>query len=147
MSKTKVTSKVIDHMEEVLASQRNDEVFTYFYFNCNDSNCCTPSAALCSLTRQLSVTTDGGAMHSTLMQLYASKRPRGIASAQIHDDAARGLLRQFVDSFAQTTLVIDALNEFIEAERMARRLPRRDGPGCCQARLGLHIKPPQWRYH
>jgi hypothetical protein len=116
--KTKLVSRVIDDIGEQLKSQPNNEAFAYFYFNRNDPNRCNPSAALCSLTRQLSLTADGRGMHSALVRLYKSKLTRGMALDKIDDEAATQLLREFVDAFPQTTLVLDALDECDEAVRM-----------------------------
>jgi hypothetical protein len=101
-----------------LARQHNDETFAYFYFNRNDPSRCTPSAALCSVTRQLSLTADGRGMHSALVRLYRSKQSRGMAADKMDYEMAKQLLREFVDAFPQTTLVIDALDECEEATRM-----------------------------
>jgi hypothetical protein len=57
-------------------------------------------------------------MHGSLVKLYKSKLSRGLASEMINDEAATQLLREFVDSFPQTTLVLDALDECEEAVRM-----------------------------
>ncbi len=65
--KTRLTSKVVDHIQLVLESQRNDEAFAYFYINRNDASRSSPSAALRSIARQLSATADGSAMHKALV--------------------------------------------------------------------------------
>jgi hypothetical protein len=109
--KTKVVSRVIDDIQEALASQRNDEAFAYYYFNRNDTSRQNASAALCSLVRQLSVTLDGQAMQQSLVELYKSKHQRGLAEACLHEAEAKQLLHQFVDSYPQTTIVLDALDE------------------------------------
>jgi hypothetical protein len=58
-------------------------------------------------------------MHNALVGLYKDKQSRGLASAKMDDEAAKQLLRVFVDAFPQTTLVLDALDECHEALRMA----------------------------
>jgi hypothetical protein len=98
-------------MKEVLAVQRTDEAFAYFYFDRRDSSRCFPSAAICSLTRQLSVTADGRAMHRAVVGLYETREQRSVGSGQVDDDAAKQLLRDYVDTYPQTTIVLDALDE------------------------------------
>ncbi len=102
-----------------MADEHNNEAFAYFYFNRNDECRSTPSAALRSLVRQLSVTSDGAAMQHVLLQLYRGKRRLGLAADRLHDDEAKQLLRQFADVYPQTTLVIDALDECDEMSRMS----------------------------
>jgi hypothetical protein len=105
-------------MLDALSRQPNDEAFAYFYLNRNDPSRSHSSAALCSLTRQLSFTADGRGMHGALVRLYKSKLTRGMASEKIDDEAATQLLHEFVDAFPQTTLVLDTLDECDEAVRM-----------------------------
>ncbi len=116
--KTKIVSRVIDDIGEQLEGQPNDEAFAYFYFNRNDASRQSPSAALCSLVRQLALSADGDAVQRALMQLYREKRKRGFAAEQLHDGDAEQLLRQFVDVYPQTTLVLDALDECDARARM-----------------------------
>ncbi len=115
---TKVVSRVVDHMRKALLEQRSDEGFAYFYFNRSDDARSTASAALCSLVRQLSVTADGKGMQQVLVEMYRSKRQLGFAAKQLHEDDAQHLLRQFVNGYPHTTLVLDALDECDEQTRM-----------------------------
>ncbi len=104
-------SRVVDDISQQLKSQPNNEGFAYFYFNRNDASRQKPSAALCSLVRQLALSADGEAVQLALMQLYRENRKRALAVDRLHDGDAEQLLRQFVDVYPQTTLVLDALDE------------------------------------
>ncbi len=116
--KTKVVSRVIDHIRDELSRRRNDEAFAYFYYSRNDPKCCTPLAAVCSLTRQLSLGVNGRGMHVSLVRLFKSNQSRSLALDKMDNEAAKRLLLEFVDAFAQTTLVLVALDECKEALRM-----------------------------
>ncbi len=111
--KTKVVSRVIDHIQEELANRPNDEAFAFFYFNRNDSSRHSPPAALCSLVRQLSVSAKDQALPHALAQLYRSKKQqqRELAEDCLHEADAAQLLCQLAGVFPQTTLVLDALDE------------------------------------
>jgi Cdc6-like AAA superfamily ATPase len=111
--KTKVVSRVIDHIQEELADQPNNEAFAYFYFNRNDPSRHSPPAALCSLVRQLSVSAKDQALPHALAQLYLNKKrqQRELAEDCLHEVDAAQLLCQLADVFPQTTLVLDALDE------------------------------------
>ncbi len=111
--KTKVVSRVIDHFLEGRTNRRSDEAFAYFYYNRNDSSRRSPSAALCSLVRQLSISPGSGALPQALAQLYKSKKQqqRELAEDCLHEADAAQLLHQLADVFPQTTLVLDALDE------------------------------------
>ncbi len=111
--KTKVVSRVIDHIQEELAVRPNDEAFAYFYFNRNDSSRHNPPAALCSLVRQLSASAKDQALPHALAELYRSKKQqqRELAKNCLHEADATQLLRQLANVFPQTTLVLNALDE------------------------------------
>ncbi len=116
--KTKVVSRVVDDISQQLKSQPNNEGFAYFYFNRNDATRQKPSGALCSFVRQLALSADGEAVQHALMQLYRENRKRALAVDRLHDNDAEKLLRQFVDVYPQTTLVLDALDECDAAARV-----------------------------
>ncbi len=106
-----MVSRVIDDIGEQLKHQPNNEGFAYFYFNRNDASRQKPSAALCSLVRQLAPPADGEAVQQALMLLYKAKLKRALAAEFLHSDDAKQLLRQFIDLYPQTTFVLDALDE------------------------------------
>jgi hypothetical protein len=117
--KTKVVSRVIDDISEQLQNQPNNEGYAYFYFNRNDASRQHPSAALCSLVRQLALSPDGEAVQQALMLLYKEKHKRAFAAECLHDGDAEQLLRQFLDAYPQTTFVFDALDECDAQTRMS----------------------------
>jgi hypothetical protein len=101
-----------------LAGQHNDEAFAYLYINRNDSSRWSPSAALCSLARQLALSAKGQALQRTLVQLYKAKRQCGMADSILHEAKAKQLLNHFIDVYPQTTIVLDALDECDAKTRM-----------------------------
>ncbi len=112
--KTKIVSSVVNHIQEALASRRNDEAFAYFYYNRNNTSRRSEAAAICSLVRQLSVAAKyGGALPQVVLQMFSSKKKgqRELAEEHLHTADAQLLLRQLVEIYPQTTLVLDALDE------------------------------------
>jgi hypothetical protein len=116
-----MVSRVIDHMQELLASRPNNEAFAYFYFNRNDSSRRSPPAALCSLVCQLSVLTCDRGLPHPLVQLYNGKkqRQRELAEDCLHEADAAHRLCELAELFPRTTLALNALNECDSETRLS----------------------------
>jgi hypothetical protein len=89
----------------------NDEALAYFYCDRNESIRQDPELILNSFARQLSVSQNGDAIQRSLVQLYYQKRKTGFASGKLKMEETRDILLQLVRIYAQTTLVLDALDE------------------------------------
>ncbi|RYP57916.1 hypothetical protein DL770_010551 [Monosporascus sp. CRB-9-2] len=107
--KTFLTSKVIDHVQSLLKSSRNDEGFAFFYCNRNEEERRKPLMILRSYVRQLSTTAKyPEEMHKKLQELWSEKRLRG---SDLGLEDCREQLFELVNLYPRTTLVLDALDE------------------------------------
>jgi len=109
--KTKLASTIVDEMLRTLTSQPNDEALAYFYCDRNQSDRQDPLLILRSFVRQLSTTRTGDAIQPTLAQLYHQKKLTGFASGALDMKESVDLLSQYVNTYPQTTLILDALDE------------------------------------
>ncbi|RYP58533.1 hypothetical protein DL769_008907 [Monosporascus sp. CRB-8-3] len=107
--KTFLTSKVIDHVQSLLKSPRNEDGFAFFYCNRNEEERRKPLMVLRSYVRQLSTTAKyPGEMHKKLQGLWGEKRLKG---SDLGLEDCREQLLESVNLFPRTTLVLDALDE------------------------------------
>lgn len=98
-------------MLRALDSHRNDEALAYFYCNRNETNRQDPTSVLRSFVKQLSTTRTGDAIQPALVQLYRQKKQKGFASGPLDMKECEDLLLQYVNTYPQTTLILDALDE------------------------------------
>ncbi|KAI9781928.1 MAG: hypothetical protein M1816_002151 [Peltula sp. TS41687] len=109
--KTKLASTVVDDMLRALDGQRNDEALAYFYCDRNQMDRQDSPSVLRSFVRQLSTTRTGDAIQPSLVQLYQQKKQTGFASGILDMKECVDLLLQYVNTYPQTTLILDALDE------------------------------------
>lgn len=94
-----------------LDTRRNHEALAYFYCDRNQANRQDPASVLRSFVRQLSTARTGDAIQSSLNQLYYQKKQTGFASGMLDMKECVSLLLQYVNTYPQTTLILDALDE------------------------------------
>lgn len=107
--KTFLASKVIDHIQARLESSSGPAGFAFFYCDRNDEQRRTPLSVLRSFVRQLSTSAQNpGYIRKSLQDLYRKRRMEG--SGLSLSDCKEQLLES-VNFYAQTTIVLDALDE------------------------------------
>ncbi|RYP31190.1 hypothetical protein DL766_004498 [Monosporascus sp. MC13-8B] len=107
--KTFLTSKVIDHVQSLLKSSRNEEGLAFFYCNRNEEERRKPLTVLRSYVRQLSTTAKyPEKMRKKLQELWSEKRLKG---SDLDLEDCREQLLESVNLYPRTTLVLDALDE------------------------------------
>ncbi|RYP41559.1 hypothetical protein DL768_010475 [Monosporascus sp. mg162] len=106
--KTFLTSKVIDHVQSLLKSSRNEDGFAFFYCNRNEEERRKPLMVLRSYVRQLSTTAKYPEEMRKLQELWSEKRLRG---SDLGLEDCREQLFELVNLYPRTTLVLDALDE------------------------------------
>ncbi|RYP17500.1 hypothetical protein DL765_004464 [Monosporascus sp. GIB2] len=107
--KTFLTSKVIDHVQSLLKSSRNEEGFAFFYCNRNEEERRKPLMVLRSYVRQLSTTAKyPEEMRKKLQELWSEKRLNG---SDLGLEDCREQLLESVNLYPRTILVLDALDE------------------------------------
>lgn len=111
--KTKLVSNVIDHIR----SCRRDCALAYFYCNRNEDSRRDPENILRSFVKQLSLSEDKEAILEALVEAYNKKRQDGFASNKLSVDECKILLLQLAQTYPQTVLVLDALDESQEDHR------------------------------
>lgn len=109
--KTKLASMVIDDILRAFDAQRSDEAIAYFYCDRNQEGRRESISIMRSFVRQLSTTRTANAMQPILVELYRQKKRTGFASGKLDIDKCVDLLRHYVNTYPQTTLVLDALDE------------------------------------
>lgn len=109
--KTKLASTVVDDMLRTLDGEPNDEALAYFYCDRNQTNRRDPASVLRSFVRQLSTTRICDAIQPSLVQLYHQKKQTGFASGILDKKECVDLLLRYVNTYPQTTLILDALDE------------------------------------
>lgn len=102
---------VIDDILRAFDTQRSDEAIAYFYCDRNQASRRESISIMRSFVRQLSTTRTGDAMQPILVQFYRQKKRTGFASGEPDMEECVDLLRQYVNTYPQTTLVLDALDE------------------------------------
>src|SRR5436190_3992705 len=111
--KTKLVSRVIDHISNGLC----DQALAYFYCNRNEDIRRDPEQVLRSFVKQLSFSQDESVLHNALVKIYKKKKLTGFASGKLTFDESRSLLSVLIQAYSRTVLVLDALDE---GERLAR---------------------------
>jgi Cdc6-like AAA superfamily ATPase len=113
--KTFLTSKVIDEIQ-LLALDQPEEGFAFFYCNRNETNRRQPLSVLRAFIRQLSNTTAAPcAIRKELRDYYVETRR---VASEPTMGTCKDLLIKIIKSNSQTTLVLDALDECENADRV-----------------------------
>lgn len=86
-------------------------MLAYFYCDRNQSDRRDPTLILNSLVRQLSVSKKDGCIQPSLVELYKQRKSTGFASGALDIEESRDILLKLIQSYPQTTLVVDALDE------------------------------------
>jgi Cdc6-like AAA superfamily ATPase len=105
--KTKLVSKVVDHLTEYL----HGEALAYFYCDRNQDPRRQPENILRSFVKQLAMSRDQDAIQHCLAQLYEQKHREGFSSNKISSEECETLLIQLIQAYPQSFLVLDALDE------------------------------------
>ena len=96
-------------MTEGLSSSQANEAIAYFYCNRNEAVRRDPVAALKSFVRQLaSPAKRPDAVYSKLQQMRIELELKG---SQMNVEHCRDILQQMANTYPQTTIVLDALDE------------------------------------
>lgn len=107
--KTFLTSKVIDHVQDLLKSSSKHASFAYFYCKDDENNRKDPLCVLQSYVRQLSTAIGSpGHMRKGLRQFSDEAKRQGshLGFKECHTQ-----LLESVNGYSQTTFILDALDE------------------------------------
>ncbi|RYP56614.1 hypothetical protein DL771_011735 [Monosporascus sp. 5C6A] len=108
--KTILSSKVVDCLEHHF-KWRCDIGLAYFFCDQNRRSHQDPLSVLCSLVRQLSVTRDHKNIMTCTEEIYSKKQMAGFASNRLKWDECLSLLIQLTNTYEETCIVIDGLDE------------------------------------
>ncbi|KAI8675457.1 hypothetical protein NCS57_00446900 [Fusarium keratoplasticum] len=109
--KTKLSSKVIDGLMDLVSSNINNEGLAYFYCDRNQEDHQQPSRVLQSLVRQLAAKTTDELIMSFVVDVYDERKSTGFAMSQLTVQECRDLVVKMLSRYSQTTIVIDGLDE------------------------------------
>lgn len=113
--KTCLTSKVIDHKQNILGGAPNDEALAFFYFNRTDPSRSSALSCLRSLVRQLSTPRrHQGHIQSVLRELYQDCRRDGRI---LNKKLCMMQLIHSLNVFPKTTFIVDAVDECNQDDR------------------------------
>ena len=104
-------STVVDDLTKSFAQQSNDEVLAYFYCDRNQPNRQDPALIMSSFVRQLSRVKSSNTIQHPIFQKYEKEQENGFALRGLKIEESFNLLLQLIESYPQTTLVVDALDE------------------------------------
>ncbi|KAI0871808.1 hypothetical protein GGS24DRAFT_41561 [Hypoxylon argillaceum] len=108
--KTFLASKVVDTLSHTII-WRHDAKIAYFFCDRNRYTHQDPQSLLCSLVRQLSLTTNRLGIKSCTIDIYNKKRATGFASSGLTIKECLGLLVELINSYELTYIIIDGLDE------------------------------------
>lgn len=106
-----MASRVVDWLEEGIVRANSDEAFAFFYCKRSDESRRDPVQILRSIVRQLAAprTWQGrNEIHEAVDTRYNVGRDTG---TDLNFNACREVLKKFVETYPQTTIVLDALDE------------------------------------
>ena len=109
--KTKLTSTVIDDLCNFLGEKIDNEALAYFYCDRNHETHRIPDFIVRSYVRQLSTTPTGDRIHPVLLDYYKEQKKLGFAAWPPTIQVCTKLLSQLIESYPQTTIILDALDE------------------------------------
>lgn len=112
--KTKLISKAIDYLRSDALADR----LVYFYCNRNDNARRDPDNILRSFVKQLSMSPGKVSVHESVHRTYNQKRQSGFSSNHLTFAEAEQLTQEMIASYQRTTIVLDALDECDERERL-----------------------------
>ncbi|KAI8955739.1 hypothetical protein F4801DRAFT_277548 [Xylaria longipes] len=108
--KTYLASKVVDTMSHKIR-WRQDANIAYFFCDRNRYTHQDPHSLLCSLVRQLSLTTNRLCIKPCIIDAYNKKRAAGFASNSLTMKECLELLVELTNSYELTYIIIDGLDE------------------------------------
>ena len=114
VGRTFLTSKVIDHTEEILTRNENDEGLAIFYCKRDEELRRNPVSILHSLVRQLTtsafsrITLRKPNVQEDIKDLYQKHRIHG---SDLTMEVCKSLLLLFTNLYPRTTIILDALDE------------------------------------
>ncbi|KAF4974626.1 hypothetical protein FZEAL_8485 [Fusarium zealandicum] len=109
--KTKLSSKVIDDMIGLMASDDINEGLAYFYCDRNQEDRQQPMRVLQSIVRQLATQHTKTTIMSIVLDVYNEHKKEAFALSEITMQDCRRLLTEMLAVYSQTTIVIDGLDE------------------------------------
>ncbi|KAJ5959510.1 uncharacterized protein N7479_006660 [Penicillium vulpinum] len=113
--KTYLTSRVIDHVQDLLKSSPTHAGFAYFYCNRNEKNQSDPLCVLQSYVRQLSTAVGStGHIRKRLQSVSDEARRQG---SHLGFEACKIQILESVNGYSHTTIIIDALDECDKEQR------------------------------
>ncbi|KAJ5857483.1 hypothetical protein N7455_008377 [Penicillium solitum] len=105
--KTKLTSRVIDHVTD----HWSDNAIAYFYCNRYEASRRKPTHILQSFVKQLSKSPSDGAIQQALVDAYKENQRKGAASIKPGLEESESLVLALTKAYSETILILDALDE------------------------------------
>lgn len=104
-------SSVIDHVLHRCTGTGMDEAFAYFYCKRDETGWSDPAEVMRSLVKQLSCPEGGWQLRKEVVTVYGSRKQSGFASGRLVFTESLDLVVSLVNTYSQTTIVVDALDE------------------------------------
>lgn len=109
--KSKLVTTVVDDFQKTIGNRKDTELMAYFYCDRNQQDRRMPESVLSSFVRQLSTSSTGDAIQPYAVYIYEEKEKLSFASNKLKLEETQRLLLDLVNTYPQTTLILDALDE------------------------------------
>lgn len=104
-------SRVIDHVLNRCEGNGTDEALAYFYCKRDETGWSNPADVMSSLVKQLSCPHGGWQLRQEVVNIYAARKKSGFASGSLVFSESLDLVIALINTYSQTTIVVDALDE------------------------------------
>ncbi|SPO05438.1 uncharacterized protein DNG_08125 [Cephalotrichum gorgonifer] len=115
--KTKLSSKVIDHILQGTKTSSHGATLAYFYCSRNQADHHNSGTVLRSLVRQLSADRQDSAIVRFIFNMWKEQQNLGFPMKELPVEEAIILLKKLVLVYSSCTIVIDGLDECTEGTR------------------------------
>ncbi|KAL0631457.1 hypothetical protein Q9L58_009678 [Maublancomyces gigas] len=111
--KTKLTSRVIDKLiqQQENPSNNNSHALAYFYCKRDETGSSNPDLVMSAIVKQLSCLKVGLALQKQVVSMYNTRKSSGFSSNSLAFQESLDLIISLADTYTQTFIVIDALDE------------------------------------
>lgn len=104
------SSRVIDNLLQSRGATGN-EALAYFYCKRDESGSSDPEEVMSTIVKQLSCLQHGLPLRKEVVNVYEARKKSGFSSGSLAFQESLDLIISLVNTYPQTTIVVDALDE------------------------------------
>lgn len=106
-----MVSSLVDWLEEGIRNANSDEAFAFFYCNRNEESRRDPVQVLRSIVRQLAIPRVKAGRDTIHQEIHNHYHVGRETATDLNLNMCTDVLKQFIETYPQTTIVLDALDE------------------------------------